>query len=353
MSRRVGQEPEWPLPANVLAQPVDIDVRIGGRERRVLPGLDEYFQHGLVSALEWMTDLVGLGVRRFVVRVTAGSLESGQPMEALLERHAEALGTLRNQMPEGEIEITVDPFSIALNADGTWGVRGPIGLDRAATNELIHAVATVVRGASADAILTLGRAQDEVSVSQAALAGSHTRIWSFSANTETPNAYVYSASEGSPHDTGQKILVGNTTEMVLRGLTDVAAGTSTVVVKPVENLHVVSALCRMLDDSTARQEFLGSPRVGTLVNGCPDLQRSYEVLCHLHEDETFGRDCQVGTYTVSGTSSMTDLVRSSRGETIANALVAERFATIASAAGDRLGVIVDRGVHRHVRAGLT
>jgi porphobilinogen synthase len=356
-SRRVATEREVAISPKDLAQPLDVDLDLSNEEVEAVPGLPGYLRRGLGEALSFLQRLEKTGLASVVVRLAARP--RGENLGAhrnVVERWVDALQRIREEFPPGRLDIIVDPFSVALRRDGTWGIRDEQGrIDTGATLELLDHVARSVGGAGASGLLTLGRINREVEVTKAALEeeGLATRVHSFSQNSETSTAYVYLDADKAVTDTGQKILPGNATEMDLRALIDVWDGTDVSVVKPLENYHSMASLRLLLDDAVARETFLCSTEVERLAALSPFL--SEKVGRMLSDRERLAERCEgarIGAYCVSGTTFLISLLARERGIGMARARLEEMWVNVAAASKGRADKIVDRNAFAYLSGSL-
>lgn len=352
-SRRILREPEHDIGPDALAQPVDVDVRLSPRARVPVPGLPGYHSVGVAAAADQVRHGVELGMTEFVVRFVGTSADSSHGSADGPARPAEALADLRERLAGGPATLIVDPFGVALNADGTWGRAGPAGLDADLTTTLVEDLAAAMARAGADGIVTLGRLPQEVPATRRGItrAGTETKIYSFSQNSETSTAYVY--LNGSQRDTGQKILPGNTTEMDLWSLLDIWDGTDVCLVKPMENFHVAGNLRRLLDDDVARTGFITSTGVRRLAALRPPVADRLAAMAA--DPRRMARRCRavrIGTYAVSGTTALLGLLAERHGTALARARLREMWLNSAAATGARRGPLVDRNATSYLDGGI-
>lgn len=345
VNRRTGLSPEFVVSSNFLAQPIDIDLDIPEGTSVENPMIPGYFDHSVGTALEMLSFLDHLELRSAVIRIKS-EFKNNDPAERIemVERHAQAVQQLARS---SSLKLIFDPFSVALNSDASWGVKTETGaLDLAETEALLSSLTQAVALNGGSGVITLGRMQSEVRISaEARKHNSSFELWSFSTNTETRNAYIYS-DKIQGVDTGQKILFGNTSEMLLRSLIDVADGSTAIIVKPAESLHLIYALSRLLSSTEELHYFFSTPEVEMLLASDDYLsQRSASITTDLDLFRLQSLRVGVGAYTVSGTSYLDGLLCDARGSDVALGMLHERFLNTTAAAGMRLGPIVDRSVH--------
>jgi delta-aminolevulinic acid dehydratase/porphobilinogen synthase len=164
-SRRLSAVSDFAVEAQSLAQPVDIDISLGGRETKPISGFERYFRVGLDAAREGITRAAHAGIPTAVVRFV-GSVDD--PDDSL-PAQAESLKWLIDHV-EGDIALVVDPFGLDLNADLSWGIQtAPKEIDVERTLVLIKKIARAFGAAGAAGIFTLGRVENEVMVTRAEL----------------------------------------------------------------------------------------------------------------------------------------------------------------------------------------
>jgi delta-aminolevulinic acid dehydratase/porphobilinogen synthase len=339
-SRRLSVVSDFTIEAQSLAQPFDIDISLGRREKVPISGFERYFRVGLDAAREGITRAAHIGIPTAVVRFV-GSVDD--PDDSL-HAQAESLAWLIDHV-EGNIALVVDPFGLALNTDLSWGIQtASKEIDVEQTVVLIKKIAHAFGLAGAAGIVTLGRIESEVMVTRAELdaIGSAAKIYSFSQNSETSAAYIY-LNTGEAPDTGQKILPGNCMEMTLRALADIWDGTDLCIVKPLENYHLTSQLRHLLRSPIERARFLTHDRITELAARSPSLQGKVESM--ISDAPVMSDRCRgvlIGGYAVSGTSYTLSLIESARGNAMARSRLEEIWVNHMAAADTHLGPIVDR-----------
>ena len=340
--RRLGPDRARPVGPDLLAQPVDIDVNLRpgqSREARNLPG---YPTLAVDLAARSITAAADLDVFHAVIRLSDGcdAVDAGSCFERA-RRLAEQFAVLRESIHPG-VRTTVDPFAVALGADGVWGVAADGEIDYPRTVDLIEYSADQLARAGADQLVTLGRVDAEVAACRRGIeaAGAATRIASFSPNTETSTAYVY-LEHG--HDTGQKIHPGNTDQMLLWALLDIWSGTNTVLVKPMENLHVMARLAEFLSQPKLALEYLNGATARAAALGSRWAAATLEsLLASPAEFMTYMSAATLGAYAVSGSTYMLRLVAEDRGPGQALNRLHEMWIEAAAAMGSHASILIDR-----------
>jgi delta-aminolevulinic acid dehydratase/porphobilinogen synthase len=348
--RRLSHTPEVKIDRSWLCQSIHVD-RLDGPSRLLLGDEPEgYSMHSVESAKRLLEQLAEAGVRRVYLNPGSGPQDPRAP-RARVDGLVELVAAVRGAAGS-ELELVVDPANLCMGSDLRWGVRRDDGeIDVEATLALLGRAALEFAEAGADGLLTIGRINCEVEVVAAALARvpRRCRILSFSTNSETTSAYF----EATRHDitrsrTGQKILVGNADEMIVRGLCDFGEGSDVIVQKPVEAFHVLLAFgllaSRQLSVATLVE---GTPRVAALLEQNPWIRPAFER--GATELVRGQRPLRTGTYEVSGTYCTTRLLARSHGEDLAWSMLDEVYHNAAAAAGGSLDIIISRAALWYVR----
>lgn len=344
-SRRIMKEYETKVLPEHFSQPIDIDVTLTGNQTSVMTNMPQYPFRSTENAISFIEELLEHGITSVVLRIR-GSIY-GPEYEAAIRSHSEAIRLIREHYPQDKLEIVVDPFSIALNKDGTWGVKDSAGqLDYADTADLIEQITTSFANSGIDSILTLGRIEHEVLLTRQALEKiqrTDIKISSFSQNSETKNAYIYLEHTPDKLDTGQKILVGNFTEMNIQMLTDVLDGSNYVIVKPLENFQLILMAQLLLTNESFLSDYLHSPTVQTLLRlNEATSQKVHRIQKHMPQFMELTKQVKVGAYSVSGTYYMQKKIEQEKSERFAYNVVEESLVNALSSAGDSLYRIIDR-----------
>lgn len=334
--RRLANEPEVHVPSSMLCQSVRID-RLRGEPRPLLPG---YATHSVQSAKREIEALVEIGIRRFFIQLQPLSA-TASPYETM-EAHARVLRDLRETYPSG-IEIAVDPQGICMRPNLTWGIPNANGdVDTEKTLSLLFDTARSYAQAGIDTLCAIGRLSHEAKVAAAALTGTKVRLMAFSTNSETPNAYIQETmSDPTRSVTGQKILVGNSDEMVLRALFDAEEGVSVMAQKPLEGVHLLQLLRSLIEGEMPLPAFLARPTVARLARD-PATAARIETLAGSFS--TLAPNLKLGAYEVSGTYTIYKWIESTCSPALAWMMLDELYKNVAGAAGERLDVIIGRNV---------
>lgn len=343
--RRLSNVTENNIDPRLLCQAIHVD-RISGPPRLLISdsdGKSGYYAHSVETAARLRDELHEYGIHRLFVGPLPAPGSSDDPNERL-QRYSEMIAGLRSAFGEG-FEIVVDPAGLCMRRDLRWGIsRNDGSIDVEATLGLVAQAAYEFGEAGADGIVAIGRLNCEVGVLKAAAAKSSRpmTVMSFSTNSETTSAYF----ETTRHDvscsrTGQKILVGNGNEMVVRGIADFGEGSDVIVQKPVEAFHLLAMFKQIASGQMSVDTFVSqTPGVEKLLRDNPLLlpafQRGAAAL------KSGGRLLKTGTYEVSGTYSVTRMLSRAYSEDLAWAMLDEILLNAASAAGGTLEIIITR-----------
>lgn len=346
-SRTLPTAPETVLAPADFCQPIDIAISLTGNSTAAIANMDGYPMRSAENAVEYISELKEKGIGTVMLRMDAPSSLGGP--DAVIARQAATLQTIRNAYTPEDLTIIVDPFSVALNPDKTWGVQKGGKLDYIATANLFAELTKVFANAGGSYILTLGRFEREVDIAARSIthAGAEALVSSFSTNTETTNAYVY-ADHGAYALTNQKIPVSNSAEMVLRALIDIHEGSRLVIIKPAENLHIVERLTALLGDGNGLGIFFHTDEVQAAANASPYVGH---VVREIADDTAAflqkAAEARLGTYTVSGTYFIDRQTLARRGDDFLVCVLYERFCNSKSVLQRRqqCGYIIDRNAH--------
>jgi len=369
-SRRMIAEPVAPTSPAQLAQTLDIDVTLPAGETRELPGMPGFPVRSMDVALDYISHVVDLGVKCIAVRIggTPGSAKSpiysfgpltvsnyygaeedqrAPTLEVILDSHKAALKRIREKFPPGTLQIVADPYGIAPNRDGSWGIKADNGvdIDMERSETLLRQLSIAYAEAGADAIFGLGRFGHEVAVMRDALsaAGLHSEIWSLSAITEGKTIYIYLPLKDTHGDSRQLVLPGRLHERVLQTMIDVHEGSSVIVVKPSDHFHLLTLTNLLLTNPMSLNAILDADETQAVAAARPDVRA---VLDSIREDPQAwvdaARHVRVCAYTVSGQYYTHSLLEAERGHEFVAQLMAELFLEIRSCAGDRFDLIFDR-----------
>lgn len=345
-SKTIQDSAEVELTSELFCQPIDIAIELNGDTTKAIENMDDYPLRSLQNCLKYLEQVANVGIRTIMLRMNSPKLLGDK--EAIIKKQVSILKEIRKHYKSTDLDIIIDPFSIALNPNKTWGILNSKGeLDYVATVELFSKMTAHFAEAGATYMLTLGRFEREVDATQRTLmklANTPTKPASFSTNTETTNAYVY-ADHGAYAITKQKILVSNAAEMVFRALVDIHEGSQLVVVKPAENLHILEKIKTLLAHHDLLVEFLTSKNIEHMTEQSVYLRRVRSII--LEDTDAFiakAVNVRLGAYTVSGTYFIDMQTKQRKGSAFLRSLLYERFCNIASILQEREvpGLIIDR-----------
>lgn len=352
-SRRLTQDFEVEVSADKLSQPIDVDVYLQGDTTRDMKNMDDYPYRSVENSIEFIKELRSHGIYSITLRLVGKPSDNRWDIYDVLKDHVDAFKTIRARYPKGTLHITVDPFSIGLNEDGTWGIKHSSGqLDYLQTIELISNITLSFSQAGTDSILTLGRIEGEVEVTKRVLekVGADTTITSFSQNTETKNAYMYLENTPARLDTGQKILVGNITEMNLHTLIDIYEGTNTVIVKPIENFHLITFTSLFLKDKYKIIDFLTTEKVKKALSSHPSMrEKVVDILFNIDDFFAKCKKVKIGGYTVSGTYYLQKNFENEKGKYFSFSIIDELLKNAVSASDSSISKIIDRNALWYIK----
>lgn len=341
--RRLSHDPEVTVPNGMLCQSMHVGGFLGDR-RPILGGKkSQYYLHSLPTAKAEIDTLLGLGVRSVYLQLQTERAD--KPYYAIIDEFARVVRDLRETFGR-DLTIAVDPQGICMGKDLRWGARDSEGrIDPELTLDILAEAAFRMAQAGMDAFTVIGRANYEAAVARRAidLHDPAIELWSFSTNSETPNAYFdVTAYDVAKAQTGQKIIVGNTVEMVIRGLMDVVEGVDVMLQKPVENIYILSTMRDLLDGRLDLTELLGRERVQKLAADNPVLFEG-DVFSTAEAKARLAR-AGLGSYEVSGTYSIFKMVEDTYSDPLTVAMLDELYRNALAAGGDRMKRLVGRNM---------
>lgn len=343
-TRRLSNEDEITITTDHLCQSIDVDIYMEGNTTKEMKNMKDYPYRSIENAIQYISLVKESGIQSVLLHLIGNAY--GEDPYKVLQDHVNAIKTIRNKFPKGELNITIDPFMTAFNKDGSWGIKDTTGkLKYLESMDLLASIATAYSLAGADGIITLGRIEGEVEVTKKALEKIHSvmKIKAFSQNTETTNAYMYLENLPDQLETGQKILVGNLTEMNIRTIMDIHEGADVIIVKPIENFHLITLTLEFISNINTVEMFLNSSKVRELLEANPFVQAKVnEILSDLESFEVKSSQVQIGAYSVSGTYFIHKSFEKEKGGRFSLGLMDELLKNAISAAGNRLDTILDR-----------
>jgi delta-aminolevulinic acid dehydratase/porphobilinogen synthase/aryl carrier-like protein len=338
--RRLTHSAETEVPTGLLCQSLFVE-RLSGARRTLLAGRrTAHYAHSAESMSAEVDELVELGIRSVYLQLYPAQWRGP---EHAVDHFCAVLDRLRDRYGR-DLRLIVDTAGLCMGVDLRWGLRGATGrVDPEATLDMLATAVTDIARTGADAVVTVGRVNFEAQVARAALDSVRPGIplWAFSTNSETPNAYFdKTAADPSKALTGQKLLVGNGTEMVLRALRDCHEGVDLVLQKPIENIAVLSELRAIADRDIDLNAFLARPAVQTLMASNPALFPDGLFQTAAFADRL--ARLRLGGYEVSGTYSVFRLIQDNYTDRLARSMLDELYRQMLWASGSRGQVIVSR-----------
>lgn len=352
-SRRINSESLYRISPKKMAQAIDVSIDLGEEERNPTKAIPGYFAYGWRSAANRIIHANTLGVEYISLRFIS-SANRNNNIEAGLILFEETLQNILTSIGSVPVKMIVDPFGLALTEDGQWGVRDNNGnFDKEQTHNLLEKVGFILSRNHVHGVVTLGRLPEEVMLTKKGIskAGDYTKIYSFSQNSETSTAYVYLDTVG--HNTGQKIMQGNVKEMDLWALLDIWHGTDVSVIKPMESFHLMSSLRYLIENETAREQFLNSPDVKDMAQKNAFVAKSLaEMNASPLELSLKCSRIKMAGYTVSGTTYMLALLAHEKGPEMARARMEEMWITALGVMDEQCECLIDRNVVKYLEGSV-
>lgn len=348
--RRLSDRPEQGITPKILCQALHIDRMSGAARPLIGEGPTAYMMHSVDSAKREIDSLYSSGIRRVYLGPELTGRDGLDPQQRL-DAFVEIVAAMRTALGD-TFELIVDPAGLCMRKDLRWGVTNTEGkLDVEATLTLLGKAAWRLADAGVNSLMTIGRLNCEVEVVRSAAAHSNRNVsvLSFSTNSETTSAYF----ETTKHDvtrsrTGQKILVGNGTEMLIRAISDFGEGSDVIVQKPIEAFHLLATLRLLASGQLSVSTFLDmTPGARELLENNPTLKPAFDRGSVKLQDRS--TPLKTGTYEVSGTFSTIQMLAQKYGEELAWSLQDEIMQNAASAAGESLDIMITRNASWYVR----
>jgi len=346
--RRLTEIPETEVNLEVLCQSVHVGKLNGAPELSLGQGPSGYYTHSVVSAMREIDALKEIGIRRIFLQMLPFA-----PEDHWRKRLDDQSGIIRRLKDHAgpNFEITVHPLGLCMRSDLKWGVTAKCGgVDLMETLELLATSAVAFGQAGADTFCTIGRINQEVEVVRRAVESlvPNLNIMSFSTNSETPNAYIHQTRDNASLAlTGQKIILGNTDEMILRALLDVGEGTQLMVQKPMEGFHVQSQMRDLLDRPGSIHTFLQRPAVRSMLEQHPRVAERMESLAKRFPQ--VAPHVRLGAYEVSGSYWLHKVLAEKTSPRLAFNMLDEVYKNVVAANRDRLETIIGRSVSWYAR----
>ena len=163
---------------------------------------------------------------------------------------------------------------------------------------------------------------------------------SFSTNPETAYAYF----GGKTHDpkksnTGQKLFVGNSVEMILRAIIDICDGTDTYIQKPHTGYQYIKTLSDMLNDNELMSKFIKQESVSLLLERLDKKDTAEDLMKKFIKRSDI---ISIGAYVISGNYAISRLIEDKYGTALAIALTNEEYVNVKSSSHNRFSMIIDR-----------
>lgn len=336
-SRRIGPYPDVEVSASYFLQAIDVDVRLPHEDEKNHSSLKGYKVFGIGSAQKFLRKISQLGLRGVSVRLLDDPLSSLNEWPMYKNRWESALLTLARDARELDLEMIVDPFSIALQESGQWGLLDSDNHEN--TLILIGELAQLVENSGAKGMITLGRIPQEVQFARKYSSNSF-ELYSFSNNNETSTAYAGNLNKTV---TGQKILPGNWEDMVFWSIMDIYHGSTFIITKPLENYHITQITRNTVKDAYLVNKFLleYSKKNDFYLNEF-EINSIKNILENVDIFVEKSRSVRFGSYVVSGTTQLLASYADSQGIEIARKRIEEMWINSIVAAGVG-SVIIDRG----------
>lgn len=348
-TRRLNGDLEVDIDIKKLVQAIDVDITFDPDSSAVTKGLPGYITYGWKKACEEINSTHCLGVETIALRFV-NKLEDLAQSFALFERQLKLI--LENVNPA--VKLIVDPFGLALTKEGKWGVKNSSEeFCYQLTSQLLVKIGETVSQNKVYGVVTLGRIPSEVVLTKKGIknAGNHTKIFSFSQNSETSTAYVY--LDEPAKQTDQKILPGNFKEMNLWALIDIWCGADCCVIKPLESYHLMSDLSNLIQNFPSINDFLTNEKVYQIYRNNPFAKKYVdEILDNETEMMSKCKNVRLGGYTVSGTTYMLALLAQKKNASMARARLNEMWITAVAAMGEHAEFIIDRNVKKYLQGSV-
>ena len=320
------------------------DVNINANEKKKLLGNDKtsYYMHTTDTVLSEIETSMGLGINKICLRPTSNA--NVLPQEKL-ELFSKLIRDIRINLGS-DLKIIIDSFAIAIHPDLTWGLRNNAGkIDPYASLKLIGDAAVDFIQAGANEFLTIGRINFEVREVFERLQKENlqARIVSFSTNPETAYAYINTTlHDPRKSNTGQKIIVGNTDEMILRAFLDFLEGTDSLIQKPINSYHIISTIRSLLMGEMQLETFLSRSKVQKLVSQSPSFLLPMVESLKVNFEAIKNSGKQIGAYSISGSYAISRLIEQYYNPALAIALLQEEYLNMKAAADNMFDTIIDR-----------
>ncbi|WP_169409444.1 hypothetical protein [Dyadobacter beijingensis] len=348
--RRLTNDYEKEVPLDLLCQSLHVSNRAGTNARLLMgKGQSSYYLHTNETIMAEIEAVLKIGIEKVFLQIIASdeNLSTAEKIDDCRKVIEKVRGTFGN-----DLVIMTDPQGVCFREDLRWGVStNEKEIDAERTLDVLIHTASSFADAGINAFITIGRVNHEVKAVREAYNRLYpgVDVYSFSTNSETSNAYI----QETKYDpglalTGQKILVGNKHEMILRALIDVAEGTQMMLQKPIESFHLVEYIRCLIEEEIALESFLSKPVVKRLIE---DNNLAGDLFVDTSSLLSNLKKVKLGAYEVSGTYMIYKMLEEnpSVSEKLIFSLLDEMYKGFCSAAGNSLGLLVGRNMSWYAR----
>ncbi len=346
--RRLNNKEEFSIPNRILCQSIHINNFNGSAKKMVGSEKSSYSCHSLESAKGEIEKLLSLGIEKVFIQLLP--INESDSINKKIDDFTKILLLLRQEFKD-DLTILVDPQGVCMRSDLRWGVSGPRGeIDAEETLNVLAKTALEFGKSGINGFVNLGRLNFESKIVKSVFDKNSlpVKVMSFSTNSETANAYIQETSLNPKSAvTGQKILVGNASEMVLRALMDIEEGVDIVIQKPIENFHILQYLQLILKGKISPEEFL-QDRCFTSFSEYQFLEKRLPRLAQNLSDKL--NQVSLGAYEVSGTYSIFKMLEDKVPLALVFTLLDELYKNAFSAGGDLFNLLIGRNVSWYVAA---
>ncbi|MBP9742621.1 MAG: hypothetical protein KBD37_04600 [Burkholderiales bacterium] len=340
--RRLAEVTEIKLTAEDFCQ--SYDVNVDANQKKIILGNDKthYYMHTIGSLLSDIEQNLKLGITKICISPNSNP---DLPTEKKLELFSQVIIDIRQQFGN-TIKITIDPAAVGMHSDLKWGLKNNIGeIDPLLSLKLVGDAAVAFVQAGADEFLTIGRINFEVRevFNRLKKERLNAKIISFSSNPDTVSAYINVTQHNlKKSNTGQKIIVGNIDEMVLRSLIDFAEGCDTLIQKPMNGCHIISTIKAILCGEISLDKFLNRAEIQRLVsqNELFLLPMLNDLKINFENIKTHKK--YIGAYAISGSYAVYRLIEQHYSTALAIAFLHEEYINMKASAGELFNMIIDR-----------
>lgn len=341
--RRLIDNCEHEVDKKLLCQSLHVSEKKGKLKLMLGNSRLPYYLHSLESCIVAIYELLNRGVNKVFLQILPP--KGINDYNERIGVFAEYVEKLKSEFGS-DLFLISDPQGLCMRRDLRWGIgdnENNGAIDVIKTADYYAQLVSALVYSKLDVLATLGRLNFEVEIARNVIEKkkSSMEIFSFSTNSETSIAYVHETKlQPNLGNTGQKIHVGNMREMIIRSVMDFVEGTDCVVQKPLEGLHVLSALKILLEDSNELDKYTKGINDKDLKERTGWTIESLKNAFHLRNQATLG----LGVYEVSGTFlSLSHMLEKYKQEFVFR-LLSENYINAIAAAGGNIRVIVSRCV---------